>query len=132
MISDNLVARRTYDMEWNVQDINFEEKVCLELNEMGVLEINPEELRTWMIDVCGDEDDVRSKPGVEDDMYENGTWMLSGWVVNKKSNSSSSEVGRGNNNVRAVCTNKMGCACRDNNFEMGLPKLMLDLLQGNY
>ena len=65
-------------------------------------------------------------------MYENGTWMLSGWVVNKKSNSSSSEVGRGNNNVRAVCTNKMGCACRDNNLEMGPPKEMLDLPRGTW
>ena len=59
--------------------------------EIGVLEINQEELRNWMIHGCGDEDDVISKPGVEDDMYENGTRMLSGWVVNKKSNSSSNE-----------------------------------------
>ena len=36
-----------YDFLSDKEDINFEEKVCLELNEMGVLEINPEELRTW-------------------------------------------------------------------------------------
>ena len=59
---------------------------------------------------CEDEDEVRSKPGAEDDIYENGTWMLSGWVVNRKSNSSSIKVVRGKNNVRAVCTIKLGCA----------------------
>ena len=36
-----------------------------------------------MITGCGDkdeDDEVRNKPGVDNDMYKNGTWMLSGWV----------------------------------------------------
>ena len=105
----------------------------MELKEMGVFEINPEEQRAWMTHGCGYEadDDVRSKPGVEDDMYENGTWMLNDWVVNRKNNSFSNDVGRVKNNVHAVCTNKLGCACGNKNIEMGLPKELLDLFMHN-
>jgi hypothetical protein len=30
-------------------EINFEEKVCKEMKEMGVMDINPDELRGWMM-----------------------------------------------------------------------------------
>ena len=30
------------------KDFNFEEKVCMELKEMSVMDIEPEELRGWM------------------------------------------------------------------------------------
>ena len=48
---------------------------------MRVLDINPDELRAWMSPGYEDEDDVvRNEPGVEDEMYKNRSWMLSGWV----------------------------------------------------
>jgi hypothetical protein len=56
-------------------EINFEEKVCLELKEMGVLDIESDELRAWMISRYryeGEDDEVKNKPGVENDMYKNG------------------------------------------------------------
>ena len=58
--------------------------MCLELKEMGVLDIESDELRAWMISRYGYEgefDKVKNKPGVEKDMYENGTWMLIGWML---------------------------------------------------
>ena len=78
-------------------NVNFEDKVCIERKEMRVLDIHPDELRKLRTRGCGDEDedDVRNKPGVEDDMYRNGTWMLNGWVEIRNNNSSSKDVGRG-------------------------------------
>ena len=59
------------------EDGNFDEKVCKELNEMGIMDIQPDELRNWMSLRCGDDDGdgVKDKSGIEDEMYENGTWM---------------------------------------------------------
>ena len=61
-----------YDFLGGKANINCEENVCMKLKEMGVLEINPEELRIWKTHGFEDEDDVRMKPGVDDNMYENG------------------------------------------------------------
>ena len=114
------------------EEINFEEKVCLELKEMRVLDINPDELRAWMSPGCGYEDDVvRKETGVEDEMYKNGTGMLSGWV-GRNNPSSSRTVGRGKNNVRLLCTNKLGCASTVGNCDIRPPKEILYLLRGRY
>ena len=63
--------KHEYDMEHDylvgMDIISFDEKVCKELEEMGVLEINPEELRIWMH--VGLEAEVRMKPGADDDKY---------------------------------------------------------------
>jgi hypothetical protein len=120
------------DMPEYDEEIIFEEKVCLELKEMRVLDINPDELRACMSPGYEDEDDmVRNEPGVEDEMYENGTKMQSGWV-GRNSPSSSRTVGRGKNNVCELCTNKLGCACTVGNGDMRPPKEILDLLRGSY
>ena len=70
------------------------------------------------------------KPGVDDENYYGGTWMISDWVVNNSNNSSAKDVGRGKNNVQAVCTNKLGWPF--NNFELRKPKEILDIMQGSY
>ena len=110
--------------------------MCKELNEMGIMDIQPNELMEWMCLGCGkdDGDGVKYESGVEDDMYGNGTWMIDGWVVvrNKNNNSSAKQVGSGKNKDRAECTNKLGCACARIIIEMGPPKEMSDLLQGSY
>ena len=132
---DSLKMEENNVPEYN-EEINFEEKVCLELKEMRVLDINPDELRAWMSPGYEDEDDVvndvvKNEPGVEYEMYENGTWMLSGWVGINNS-SSSRTVGRGKNNVHELCTNKLGCACTVGNYDVRPPKEILDLLRGSY
>ena len=106
---DSLKMEENNMPEYN-EEINFEEKVCLELKEMRVLDINPDELRAWMIPEYRNADDhygVRNKPGVDEERYKNGTWMLSGWV-GKINPTSSRTVGRGKNCVHEQCTNKPG------------------------
>ena len=48
---------------------------------MKILDIKPDELRAWRTLGCEDDGDgVRSEPGVEDESYRNGTWIVRGWV----------------------------------------------------
>jgi hypothetical protein len=76
-------------------EINVEENICMEMKEMGVMDINPDELRGWMMMTSdNDVDNVRNKPGVEVENYKNGTWMINGWI-NNNNTSSSEYVERG-------------------------------------
>ena len=72
---------------------------------MGILDIQPDELRKWMSLRYGydDGDEVKDKSGMEYEMYKNGTWMIDGRVVIRKNinNSSSKHVGSGKIKVRA-------------------------------
>ena len=58
---------KEHDYLGGTEIINFAEKVCKELEEIGVLEINPEVLIVWMH--VGLEAKVRMKPGVDDVKY---------------------------------------------------------------
>jgi hypothetical protein len=42
--------------------INFEEKVCMQMKEMGVMDTNPDELRGWMM--MTSDNDVYKQAGV--------------------------------------------------------------------
>ena len=101
------------------------------------MDIEPEELRGWMKMtshlMCKDMKNDRTKPEIDVKGYENGTWMISGWIDNKN-NPSSEYVERGENMDMKLCTNKLGCACVKNNLndEMGPPKELPDLMRGDY
>ena len=86
----------------NEENVNFEEKVCKELNEMRVLDIQPEELSKLRSLECwyDNGDEVRERSGIEGEMYENGTGMVDDWVViiNNTNHSSSKKVGSGKSN----------------------------------
>ena len=74
---DSLNVEQVNEGRQDGEDGNFDEKVCKELNEMGIMDIQPDELRNWMSLRFGDDDGdgVKDKSGIEDEMYENGTWM---------------------------------------------------------
>ena len=111
---DRLKNENDLDYLGSLKPEGFEKLVCRELEEMGVLKIEPSEFIKWMHMKNGGE--VMRKSGVEN--YYGGTWMINGWVVSN--NTPAAAVGRGKNNVQSVCTNKLGCACKK--YEVRPPK----------